>query len=451
MVATQAQVDASRAGTTSQGRNQQQAYPDSYYISLGLTPPSQGGSTLPPLQQVELNKKGGNPTGASQPATSQPSNPPPNPSGDFADQHPIANLDQLFANRFGRPPTPGEIGFIHGYQARISTDSPDKVLAAVGNVFSALDSEINKNARALGKTLTPQQISTIRDNVFDLGDPSIISLDPTDGAAITNAVNQVRPLIQSSVITGSYVNPESAVPDATKTDVGNLFQTLFNRTPTADETDYFGKQLAQGNTSLYEIRQSLMTHPEYLQIQAKQQQDQQAQQADQARGALGSQLLQSENEAFAKAQPDIIASYMRAGRLGSSGLDSALAKARADLAAKRQDVLANTAYQQSVAQSGYNQQNFVNNQNQGFQQYARDSAPSYNAQAYQAQVPYQALSDVGSRANELQDYYTQQNDYFRALQSQREQQSQSDRYGLYGALAGAAINGAAQGYARKAG
>lgn len=402
---------------------------------------------------TQPNNTGRPPSGANpQPANTgqPPSATQPQPtSGDFADQHPIANLEQAFATKFGRPPTPGEIGFIHGYQIKVSTDSVDKVLAAVGNVFSALDSEINKNAKALGKTLTPQQISTIRDNVFDLGDPSIISLDPTDGPSITNAVNQVRPLIQANVVNGTYNTPDTAVPDATKTDVTNLFQGLFNRTPTSDEVDYFGKQLASGSTSLYEIKQSLMTHPEYLQIQAKQQQDLQTQQSEQARNALGSQLLQSENEAFAKAQPDIIASYMRAGRLGSSGLDSALAKARADLANKREDILANAAYQQSVAQSGYNQQNFVNNQNQGFQQYARDSAPSYNAQAYQAQLPFQALNQFGARANDLQDYYTQQNDYSRYLQDAREQQSQSDRYGLYGAMAGATLNGLSQGIARK--
>lgn len=392
------------------------------------------------------SSRGGAGAGAEIASGRRDTQPPPAKTGDFADQNPV-DFSATFEARFGRPPTLEEIGALHSYQnENQAVLTPESATSLFGKIYGTVDSEIQRTAKALGKNLTPEQVSSIRENLGIFGDVNNQRGSSFDSTGITNLINGFRPLIQSSIVSSSYISPESAVTDAHKTDVTNLFQTLFNREPTVDEIDYFGKELAKGNTSMYEIRQSLQTHPEFIQLENKKQQEQQKVEAEQARNSLNTQLLESENQAFEKALPQILSSYMRAGRIGSSGVDSAVSRARADLAQKRQDYIANAGFQQAVQQSGYNQQNYVGSQNQAFQQYLRDSAPAYNQSAYQQQFPYQALSQVGARANELQDYYTQQNDYARYLQDAREAQSKSDRYGLYGALAGAAIGGAASAY-----
>lgn len=184
--------------------------------------------------------------------------------------------------------------------------------------------------------------------------------------------------------------------------------------------DYISNQLA-GGIHPYEVMSLLKTTPEYLDIKSKKERD-----------VLNQELLASEDEVFKKAVPQLISSYMRAGRLGSSGLDSALANARASLAQQRQNSFA-----------GYSREDALASRNAGFQQYLRQSEPKYQQEFARNEAsnyanfkaPYQALN----RRYEIQDYNRQQSDFNRYLADQRRSESRALPYQLLGSLAGAGI------------
>lgn len=200
-------------------------------------------------------------------------------------------------------------------------------------------------------------------------------------------------------------------------------QTLGTEDP--DLADFLAQRIAEGE-SAFELSQFLQTTPQYMEKKAAQD-----------RESINQELLSSEEEVFRRAQPQIISSYMRAGRLNSSGLDSAISNARAELANQRQGLL-----------TGYAREDVVGARNAAFQNYLRQSEPGYqqkfnlqNAQNYQSfQQPYNqlqrtyALNDQ-ARAREyaLSDYDRQQSDFNRYLSDYRSQGRENALYGLLGA------------------
>lgn len=234
--------------------------------------------------------------------------------------------------------------------------------------------------------------------------------------------------------------------------VSSLFPTGDNK----DLTDFVTTLLGKG-TSPYEVSQFLQTTPQYMKAQSDQQAAAQNQQIQNAQTALNNTLMQTQQQVFERATPNIISSFMRAGRLNSSGLNSALAQAQAQLDQQRQAQLANAGYAQAVTQQGYNQQNFLNQQQQAYQNYAYQNAPAYNQQFNlqnasnfaNYQQPYNQLNYLNGlntmgiqQQYALQNYNRQQSDYERYLQQARSYQNQNIPYQLAGtALQGLAMRG----------
>ncbi len=226
-----------------------------------------------------------------------------------------------------------------------------------------------------------------------------------------------------------------------------------------DEADYLAEQLAAGDKP-YEIEGFLKTTPQYLKKQADAENVRVQEESAQARTALDAELLKGEEEAFARAQPQIISSFMKAGRLNSSGLQSAIAQARADLQKERQGFIANAAYSDSIRAQGYQRENFVNTNAQAFNQYLRQNEPAYqqrfnvqNAGNYATfQRPwenlnrqYQLNDQARARQYQVEDYNMQRNDYLQSLSADRRAARQNLPYQLLGGFGGAAIQGWASG------
>lgn len=270
-----------------------------------------------------------------------------------------------------------------------------------------------------------------------------VSIDPNDMATITKFAQQIKDRGLKPADTGKIgelatsfsqklaldkaQHPENYLTEDQRAGnlgtANDLIKTIYG----ADYQDnqglgkYLADEIAKG-MSPYEVSQFLKTTPEYMQMQTDKENARVSTEAAAARDALNQELLKSQQEVFSKATPSIVASYMRAGRLNSSGLNSALAKAQQDLESQRQSFLANAAYDTSIRQQGYNRQDFVNGQNAAYQQYLRQNNPAYQQQLnlqgasnyLNYQFPFQQLNrqyqladQSTARAQELQDFMTQ--------------------------------------------
>lgn len=219
-----------------------------------------------------------------------------------------------------------------------------------------------------------------------------------------------------------------------------------------DLVDFLAERIAEGETA-FELGGFLQTTPQYLKAQSDAENLRVQQESAAARESLNEELLKGEDEAFKRAVPQIISSYMRAGRLGSSGVDAAVAKERARLAQERQGFLANAAYSDSVRSQGYRREDFVGSNAQAFNQYLRQSEPSYQqrfnvqnaANFSRFQAPYEQLNrfyslqdQARARQYQLDDYAMQRSDYDRYLSQARSGNREAAMYGLFGNLLGTA-------------
>jgi len=190
---------------------------------------------------------------------------------------------------------------------------------------------------------------------------------------------------------------------------------VFGREVTDDEADYFAKELARGK-SRYELQQELMSLPEYQRVQAQKDRD-----------SLNTELQGQQAEVFKRATPQIISAFMRAGRLNSSGLNSALAQAQADLDKERQSSLGQVGYQDL--------QNIRSNAFQQFQQmnqpYMAAKNQFSNVGAYQTGMGL--MNQSIARQREIDDYNRQQSDYMRYL-------SMSNKGDLFSTLLSGGLN-----------
>lgn len=282
-------------------------------------------------------------------------------------------------------------------------------------VQDQLNPLIDKYAAGLGITLTPEQKADVLSKIFTPftqgvaeynGEP--IVFDANRGAALEEAKNFLLPVL-------SQIKLNPTVSTNLIGQASNAIKTTLGRDATPDEAAYFAKELAQGKTA-YELSQELMSLPEYQKMQAAKD-----------RETLGTELLAQQQLAFQKATPTIISQFMKAGRLGSSGLDSALANAQKELEQQRQGYLGQVGYQDlsSIRGNAYNNYNNATNQFKDIFGTVGQTATNYNL-----------LGGAIKRMNEQSDYAKQQNDYMNYLNMQNKSNEKAAMYQMLGSAAG---------------
>jgi hypothetical protein len=318
-------------------------------------------------------------------------------------------LNNLFKASTGRDLNQAEVNWLNGQSDK------SKAVNDYVNGLNVLSQNLLSDAQNIYglKNFTLDDANKLRDSLYVAGDQR--SHDTFYDRA--NAALQQK-TVQEQL--NPTVTPEQQNKNTGT--VSDIFQSTLGRPPTQYELDHFSKQLAQGDDPLI-LQQTLQQSGEYLDKKAAQFRDQQSQ-----------QLQGFQDQAFAKAQPQIISSFMRAGRLNSSGLQSALANAQAELTQQNNQYLA-----------GLSREDFLNSQGQAQNVFAQNTLPSVQrAQALtdlKYQLPFQGSNDVLARGNELQDYYRQQNDFNRYLQAQKDQSRVNGQYQLYGAGLSALLQG----------
>lgn len=231
----------------------------------------------------------------------------------------------------------------------------------------------------------------------NLTEDDLANIKKTYGSAAS--LDSVRDLLLANISrikSDRERNP--VVDDATLSSARDIIGSVYGREVSDDEAQYFAKELARGK-SRYELQQELMSLPEYQRTEA-----------EKDRLALNAELQGQQAEVFKRASPNIISAFMRAGRLNSSGLNSALAQAQADLDKERQSSLAQVGTQdiRDIRANAFSQ---FQQMNQPYQQ-ARNlfsTAGSY-------QTGMGLMNQSIARQREIEDYNRQQSDYMRYLQ-----------------------------------
>ena len=287
-------------------------------------------------------------------------------------------------------------------------------------VINQLTPIIEQYANSLGITLDAATLQSVIDKVF----PTSARWTGTSDQASSEEqrYKKLEDLKQFILPTLSNIKLNPTVTPDLIAKAGATIQSVLGREATADESAYFAKELAQGK-SAYELQQELQSLPEYQKTLA-----------EKDRTALAADLLDQQQIAFQKAIPAIQSQFMKAGRLNSSGLDSAMALAQRDLESQRQGYLGQVGYQDvsNIRNQAYNA---FQNYNQQFQQ-------MYNP-AGQVQSQYNLLGNAINRTNELSDYQRQKNDYMQFLEQAG--QGNSLQGGFSGALNGGMAGGMAGG------
>ena len=325
-------------------------------------------------------------------------------------------LNDVFKLQVGRDLTTAEQNWVNG-----QSDKSGQLQAYINGIGVQSQNILSDAQNIYGlKNFTIDDAKKLRDNLYVAGDQrSFDTFYDRVGASL------------SQKKTEELLNPTVSSADQAKHNgtVNGLFQEYLGRDAKPYELDHYAKQIAQGDDP-YILASALQQSPEYLDKQAATN-----------RGKLATELQGYQEQAFQKAQPSIISSYMKAGRLNSSGVTSALAKAQQELEQQRQQYL-----------SGISREDFVNNNAKAWDIYGQTTAPSVQrSQALTQQqysLPFQQGAALTARGNELSDYYRQQNDFNRYLQMQKDAQSSASRYQLYGQILGGASQGAAYGLAK---
>ena len=195
--------------------------------------------------------------------------------------------------------------------------------------------------------------------------------------------------------------------------MNDIFTNLLKRGATKDEADYFGRMLASGEVTPYEINQFVQQLPEYRTNQDKE-----------FRTGLQDELAGYDEKAFAKEKENILSRYTQAGLQNSSALDFAMTDALGKLADNRGSYLA----QLSASQYG-------GNKDAARQDYQTSLSRLFGNQDYGRDRSNSQLDYLTQRADQGVDYQRQRDDYLSFLNSQPKQRSGGL---LQGALGGAA-------------
>jgi hypothetical protein len=332
-----------------------------------------------------------------------------------------ADANAAFKAITGRDLNSAELNWLRS-RGDVNKVGHDVAATNLANGYLAKSQNILNQAQAVYglKNFTLDDANKLRDQLYLAGDQKSYDMaDQNISAALAN--RKQDELTNPTVSAGDQAKHSGTVND--------IFQSTLGRPPTQYEADHFSKQLAQGDDPLI-LQQTLQQSGEYLDKKASQFRDQQAQ-----------QLQGFQQQAFEKATPTIISSYMKAGRLNASGVNSALASAQADLTNQNSQYLA-----------GLSRQDFLNSQGQAQNIFAQNTAPSVMRAQQLSQNGYTLPFNLGqqglARGNELSDYYRQQSDFNRYLQSNRDAADRAGRYGLYGNVISGIASGSTASLAR---
>ncbi len=337
----------------------------------------------------------------------------------------------IFTETLGRAPTEQELKFVNNqwkaYGVATHTNkvqghhfgSRREVLGKYKGLIDNATNYANQAALALGYTLTPEQLASVPSQFINLGG---VGFSIKDSGTANGVIDKSKDFINSYVNrigAENFRNP--AVNDEQLGNVQRIFQEIYGRAASADEANYFAKEIAQGK-SAYELGQELQSLPEYQRVQAQKD-----------RASLDTELQAQQQQVFQRAQPEIIASFMRAGRLNSTGLQSAMAKAQQDLDRERQLQLTNVGVQDNATIRGNAFQDFLR-RDQPYQAGRETFSP---AALYNTSLGF--LNQGVGRQREIDDYYRQQSDYNRYMDQQQQGNRQAALYGLGGQVLGAGL------------
>lgn len=176
-------------------------------------------------------------------------------------------------------------------------------------------------------------------------------------------------------------------------DVQGIFQSTYGREADQNELDHYGMLLSSGQADPYQLREFLMTRPEYTNAEDKK-----------FRGQLAGELEGYDASFFGRAKEDVISRYAKMGRPTSPALDVALTDLQAQIAERRGQYMASL----SASQYGNNKELAT----AGYKRTQDDAIGRQNA-GYEAD--YLNFQNNWARTNEVQDYTRQQKDYERMM------------------------------------
>lgn len=211
--------------------------------------------------------------------------------------------------------------------------------------------------------------------------------------------------------------------------IGGYYQQLLSRGASNEEADYFGRLLATGQVTPYEIQEFIKATPEYQTTQDKQ-----------FRQGLESELAGYDEKAFARERENILSQYTKAGLQNSSALDFAITDALGKVQEQRGQFLSGLSAQQYGGNKAAARQDYQNylDRYQGGRDYERNRSDAY-------------LDYLTQRSDQASDYRRQKDDYLQFLAAQPKQKSGGGWGGLAGGLIGLGIGatipgGAGAGY-----
>lgn len=194
--------------------------------------------------------------------------------------------------------------------------------------------------------------------------------------------------------------------------IGGFYQDLLKRGATSEEADYFGRLMATGQVTPYEIQQFIRATPEFQTNVDKE-----------FRSSLSDELAGYDEKAFGRERENILSQYTRAGLQNSSALDFAITEALGKIQEERGQFLGGLSAQQysgnkAAARGDYE---YMRGRQAADRDYGRNRGDQY-------------LDYLTQRADQGTDYARQRNDYLQFLSSQPRQKGGNF---LTGALTGA--------------
>lgn len=380
-------------------------------------------------------------------------NPKNIPTGDINPE-----LDRIANENFGRGITEDERAFIFQPETiKFYGNSLNAYLNGVVPARKAQVQQIVNRASALGLDgLTNEEATSLSDQFFSFTDPSTLRGGANDFFENVSAVLQRR--VTDKQFEELKKPPERAeVTDDHRRNAEQLLRDTFgpDEPLQADAVDFFAGQLAEG-VDPFLVRQDIEQTRQFQDLQSRRELERRQADFDAAINNIQASSLQTEEEVFRRAVPDIISQFQRAGRLGSSGLESALSRVRGDLAREREQFINNLRSQQAFEQQGFSGQNFQTNSANAINNFLRQIAPQQVAALgigqFRGQIPGLQFqnrigqqADLTNRLRGLQDFNTQRNDFLSFFERSQRAQREADLYGLYGQLGAGLLSGAGQG------
>lgn len=219
-----------------------------------------------------------------------------------------------------------------------------------------------------------------------------------------------------------FAKQEAASPEALakkagqySADVNNIFGDLLKRGASQDEIDYFGRALASGQTTAYQLKQYVQSLPEY-----------QNQQDTAFRKSLSDELSNYDSQAFNREKENILSSYTKAGLQNSSALDFAMTDALSKMQTNRDQFL-----------GGLSAQQYGGNKEAALGTYKQSQDQYLNNLDYARNQGQSNLNYLTQRADQGADYTRQMQDYLNYLQNQPKQKGGSAWGSAIGGLLGA--------------